>query len=84
MIRRFKVRQVRILMGLEADTNEDWAEKAYLQQADEEGCRLKYMQRITDVERDVIHNTYFQTADKARQRDFIVNHVTKMPKGRAW
>ena len=72
MIRRFKVRQVRILMGLEADTNNDCVEKAYLQQAYEGSCRLKCMQRSTDVERDSIHNAYWQTADKARQRIILL------------
>ena len=38
--------------------------------------------RIRDSARDTIHE-YWHTTDKARQRDFIVNHVSRKVKGRS-
>jgi len=46
-------------------------------------CKIKCSQRITESDREAIFKHYWQNSDKTRQRDFIVTHVIRKPKGRA-
>jgi len=46
-------------------------------------CKFKCSQKVTESDREAIFKQYWETSDKTRQRDFIVTHAIRKPKGRA-